>query len=289
MATSSQAQGDRQLPSDQKAGSVLIFPYYNSTVGGAVDTRMTITNTSTTDFVYIHLFLLDSSCSQADMFMCLTPFGQFSLRASELDPTIKGYMIAAAVSGRDGGLIQHNYLIGNAFVRDGDYIGNYGAEAFWRYNYADPEDTTINYGTEYDGAPNSFWAEIQSPVDATQRLIHVGIAGNVSTGISGAALSNGLVYNKDEILKSWVLSGGGCFRDLLINDATFRTAPRLSVHIPTGSGGTMFYNIANGSVGLLMTANKNGQVPANWSGIRTVHKRSWTTTTLTIPIYIPTC
>jgi hypothetical protein len=82
MATAALAQVTNNIPSDQKAGSVLVFPYYNSTANGAVDTRLTITNTSLTTNAYIHLFFVSSGCSQADMFMCLTPMGQFSLDTS---------------------------------------------------------------------------------------------------------------------------------------------------------------------------------------------------------------
>jgi hypothetical protein len=320
MASAALAQVTDRIPSDQKSGSVLVFPYYNSNAAGTIDTRLTITNTSLTTNAYIHLFFLQgSTCAPSDMFMCLTPMGQLTMKASDFDPSVQGYLLAVAVDGytaalggrNDGGLVRFNNLIGNAFVRDGDYIGNYGAEAFWRYALdannnpipGGPElavpaavDNTINFnGTEYDFAPNGFWAEIQSPLDATQRITQASLDGNLVTGTlsTGAANLTGTnrVYNADEVLKSFQASGtGGCLRILEINETTIRTAPRLNQHIPAGSGGTILYSTTGGSVGLLQTANRVGQVAAPWSGIRTIHKRAVTAAAvITVPNFIPTC
>ena len=52
--------------SDQKAGSVLVFPYYTSTIGGGSDPRMTISNisnaaSSVANQAYVHLFFIDGT------------------------------------------------------------------------------------------------------------------------------------------------------------------------------------------------------------------------------------
>src|SRR4051812_45299126 len=71
--------------SDQKAGSVLVYPYYNSNSQTKADTRITLSNLHATQTVAVHLFFLDKSCSQADTYVCLTPNASVALKASEFD------------------------------------------------------------------------------------------------------------------------------------------------------------------------------------------------------------
>ena len=138
--------------SDQKAGSILVFPFYGSDGTQANDTRITITNVGPagiataintanviSNSLNVHLFWLDgSSCSQADGYICFTKFQQWVLRASDWDPvTSRGVLIAVAVDTM-GYPISYNGLIGNAFVNCNvtqsgateRWLGNYGAEAF---------------------------------------------------------------------------------------------------------------------------------------------------------------
>ncbi|MFN7928677.1 MAG: hypothetical protein U0Y68_12140 [Blastocatellia bacterium] len=53
--------------------------------------------------------------------------------------------------------------------------------------------------------------------------------------------------------------------------------------IKTGQSGYIKFNVG-GAVGLLLTPRGNG-----WTGIRALHKLQTTTTTLTIPIFVPVC
>ena len=116
--------------SDQKAGSVLVFPYYTSKASTKADTRLSITNVGTQQ-AYAHIFLLDgATCQQADYSVCITPNGSFNFKASEVDPETTGWVLVV-VTDAQGRPIQNNTLVGNAFLKDGLYVGNYGAEAFW--------------------------------------------------------------------------------------------------------------------------------------------------------------
>jgi hypothetical protein len=288
------------LPSDQRPGSVLVYPYYNSSsaLGSTVNTRITITNTDVSlnipaNTVAVHLFLI-SGCSPADMYMCLTPMQQFSFTAKDWDPDRQGYLIAVAVNATTGVPIRHNFLIGNAFVNDGDFVGNYGAEAFWRYSDSAVPGAAADVlefnGTEYDLGPTGFLAEIQSALDATQRIVHASIAGSLNGTTSAiSTVGSSRVYNQNEILKSFAFGLSGCLAIFNITNTTIRTAPVLNAHIPSGEGGTLYYDTNVGSVGLIMTANRHNQLATQWSGIRLVHKRAGSPTNLTVPVFIPTC
>ena len=115
--------------SDQKPGSVLVFPYYKHDAQNKVDTRLTITNIGKLGINVHFLFMDGATCSEFDQYVCFTPNASIEWKASQFDPQNKGYVIAFVVDNM-GRLISYNSLIGNAFVNDGEYVGNYGAESF---------------------------------------------------------------------------------------------------------------------------------------------------------------
>jgi hypothetical protein len=284
--------------SDQKAGSVLVFPYYTSTIGGASDTRMTISNISSAastlaNLTYVHLFLIDgTTCQQADLFLCLTPNASFSFKASEYDPGNTGYVLAVAVNNQ-GVPIQNNVLIGNAFVNTPQFLDNYGAESFAANSFA---VATVSEGTAtlyfdqvgYDAVPKQFAVEIQSPLDALgQQVITAGMSGDLTNGqLTGAAqVGKGVVYNGNErpfgSFTRWLT--GTCQANAPILTTSPRVPSGMAVIIPSGQAGTLKFSVG-GAVGLLLTPRT-----APWRGIRTLHKTQTTATTLTIPIFVPVC
>jgi hypothetical protein len=297
--------------SDQKPGSVLVFPYYTSNAQTRADTRITLTNLMGTlsavppntgnGSIFVHLFFLrGSDCQQSDVYVCLTKGASISFRASEQDPEVTGYVIAVAVDA-NGQPISWNALIGNAFVNAGDIVGNYGAEAFANNraagalafdNNADPAlaqilfDTTVVGG--YDYPADQFAVEIQSPSDATgQTIVHASLFGNIAAAGVGGVLQvgTGLVIRGDEKQGSFVrFISGNCQSVNVINANAPRVPTGLGIFLPRGSIGTMVYNTNVGSVGLLMTPRTNA-----WSGIRTLHKTRTVNASLTLPVFMPVC
>ena len=317
--------------SDQKAGSFLAFPYYNSRAGS--DTRLTISNVGDKT-VAVHMFFIGADCNQADQTVCLTANASATFLASEYDPENTGYLLAVAtapdstsftsIAGplgvppagpiQAGCPVQYNGLIGNAFVNDGNYVGNYGAEAFWLHStpngtaangvVCNTNDWTAtltfngNCGVGgYDMQPNQFVAEIQSPNDSVgQRIISAGLNGGLSA--SGAFTLNGaqqvgigVAYNDGEKAGSFSSPfAGSCLRSFIINPTTPRvpgglgsiTGVNNNALIPSGRTGTIKFNTA-GSVGLILTPRQGTN---KWTGIRTLHKTSvLPTASLTIPIF----
>lgn len=301
--------------SDQKVGSFLAFPYYNSRFGS--DTRLTISNVGENPAT-VHLFFVDATCNQADSFVCLTPNGSQTFLASEYDPENTGYLLAVAVDDT-GKPYQNNVLVGNAFVKEGNYEGNYGAEAFWAYTYGVALIDTLKMEAQlyfytigcenvcgYDALPSQFMAEIQSPNDIVgQKIVMAGLDGNLAEndgGLSRASAQSGIgiAYNSDEQAGSYGSPfTGACQKSFVIDSRTPRVPGGLGnlsglnvPLIPSGKTGTLKWNVGGGSgeafrsgaVGIIMTPKGNGN---KWSGIRTLHKTAVRQGTLIIPILTP--
>ena len=279
--------------SDQKAGSLVVFPYYISKSGSGSDTKLHLSNTGEVS-AFVHLFFIDgATCNQADYSVCLTPNASLTFLASEMDPDTTGWLIALVVDAQ-GNPIQNNGLIGNAFVNDGNYVGNYGAESFWAYsnNLAtiNGDKATLRFnGTAYDAMPNQFAVEIQSPRDVVgQKIVTVGMSGDITRNtLTGAAqLGIGVAYNGNE-KPFGSFSGflnGICQATGTITGISPRVPFTIAGIIPSGQVGTIKLNIGGG-VGLLLTP----QSSKKWSGIRGLHKTGMTFTTITIPVLPPKC
>lgn len=285
--------------SDQKPGSVLVYPYYVSNAAGTNDTRISLTHSSAPGArvydAYVHIFLVQGdNCAQADFFVCLTRGASFTFTAFDMDPMVEGYIIAVAVDGATGLPVQNNVLIGNAFVNAGDYSGNYGAESFAANSastglYSDNGTTATLFfdGIGYDAVPKEFAVEIQSPHDAVgQKIVVAGMIGDLSTGTLSGALqvTSGQVVNDVEIARSATgIVSGGCQAIGIITLTRPRVPGGLGNLIPSMSSGTIKFKVG-GAVGLLMTPNTE-----DWHGIRTLHKTATVATSLTMPVFVPTC
>jgi phage baseplate assembly protein gpV len=299
--------------SDQKPGSLLVYPYYTSNAQTRADTRITLTNLAGTlsavpnapaagpqnGSIIVHLFFLrGTDCQQSDQFVCLTKGASVSFKMSDQDPETTGYVIAVAVDAM-GNPVSWNALIGNAFVNAGDIVGNYGAESFasvapaGQISFGAQGNGTYQlfldgFANGYDRPADQFAVEIQSPSDATgQTIVHASVSGNVNTAAVNviAQSGTGLVVRGDEKQGSFVrFISGNCQSINVVNTIAPRVPTGLGVFLPKGSIATMVYATSNPSVGLIMTPRGNA-----WSGIRTLHKTRTKAATLDIPIFMPVC
>ncbi len=104
---------------DQKPGSVLFYNRYTSSVSNpsTENTRVNITNTNVASSVFVRFFLVNgSTCGIDSLQLCLEPQQTFSFLMSDIDPGIKGYIVAVATNA-NGEPIQFNWLIGTALVK----------------------------------------------------------------------------------------------------------------------------------------------------------------------------
>lgn len=299
--------------SDQKAGSILVFNVYTSSITSFLSQNSRISITNTHDFlpVSVHLFFVDGvSCSIADSYACLTQNQTISFLASDLDPGITGYLVVVAVDNR-GCPVNHNYLIGDAFTKFATgHSGNLAAVAvaaqFTVFTGCNAASSTA--ALVFDGAavPNSYnylprvVAVSSIPDRATGNdtmLILNRIGGNLGTGIGGLGNLAGLLFDDGENAFSFTFSSGTCqFRSSLTNNFP-RTAPRFETILTAGRTGWMKLSADTATFGLLgatFNYNPNSSALATaFHGSHNLHvitlNNTGTTVSLTIPVFPPSC
>ena len=296
--------------SDQKAGSILIYNFYNSgaTSGTAQNTRVNITNTNTGSAVFAHLFFVADSCQVADSFICLTPNQTASFLASDIDPGVRGYIVVVAVDG-DGCPRGFNWLIGDEYIKlSSGHSANLGAEAFAALysgtaancNGATDSTATLIFdgvattGYSYNRVPRTLAvSNIASRADGNDTLVIINrIGGNLGTGASTLGTLFGLLYDDGETPYSFSVSGGCQLVSSLSN--TFpRTTPRFETVVPAGRVGWMriFSQSDIGILGMSINANANTAAQAGaFNGGHNMHKLTLTASAVyTIPIFPPSC
>ena len=293
--------------SDQKAGSVLVFPVYTSeaTGGGTQNTRISLTNTDPTRPVSVHLFFVDgSSCSISDSYICLTAQQTTSFLVSDIDPGVTGYLVAVAVN-NEGCPIYFNQLIGDEFVKfSSGHQANLGAEAISALPgllnltcSLGAGSVPLNFdGVMYNQLPRVLSLDnLPSRADGNDTMLIVNrVGGNLATGCATLGTLFGLLYNDTEIGISFQLNAGsGQYRASITNNAP-RTAPRFEQFIPAGRSGWLKLYSQSSGVGLLgASINRNPNATTQTTAFNQGHNLHKLTlessVTVTIPIFPPNC
>jgi hypothetical protein len=296
----------RSAVSDQKAGSVLIYPIYSSTTASLSreNARLNITNTEPSRRVVVHLFFIeDDSASIADAFVCLTPNQTVSILASDFDPDVTGYLIAVAVDERTGCPINFNFLIGDEYVKlSSGHAANLGAEAFAALANLPPlcnENATtaeINFdGISYNAAPRVLaTSSIPSVLSGNSTLLVIDrIGGNLATGLSTISQIVGIAFDDMEHAYSFEFSTSRRQYRAVLSNSTLRTTPRLSIIIPAGrSGWLRFWRSSDGGlIGASINFNPNAAADASaFNQGHNLHKLTLTTeSSFTMPVFPPNC
>ncbi|MCW5970147.1 MAG: DUF11 domain-containing protein [Blastocatellales bacterium] len=286
-------------PNDQRPGSVLIFPVYTSNAAAPTtsNTRISLTNTSTSSAANVHLFFVDgTSCSISDQYLCLTPGQTSTFTTVEFDPGTSGFLVAIATD-RDGYPLNFNHLIGDAYVKTvvggTPFFGNYGAEAYAALRDVEPNfssnTATINFnGVDYDFSVRTHAvSNIGSRLDGNSTwLVLARTGGSLLTGVGSIGSIFGILYDDQESAASFNFNAGCQFRGILSNDFP-RTAPRFDDKIPSGQSGWMrFSTQGNGMIGVAFRSNTSD---AGFNGVHVLHKLTLTTDAFVMPVFPPSC
>ncbi|MBI1765808.1 MAG: DUF11 domain-containing protein, partial [Acidobacteria bacterium] len=292
--------------SDQKAGSILMYPIYTSDAANpnSQNTRMSITNISSAETAYVHLYLVDgASCGVVDIFLCLTPNQTAAFTAADFDPGQTGYVVAVAVDRVTGLPMAYNCLIGDEFVKfSTGHQANLGAEAVAAVMmFPAGTDTTATTATlsfdgmRYNRLPRILALDnLQSRADQNNTLLIVNAVGGNFTR-SGATLVSlfGSVFDDGEVQYSFTQSTPTCQFRSLINQNFPRMITRLDTAIPAGRTGWMkFWSTSDiGMFGASINANT---AAASNSGAfnqgHNLHKLTLTSaSSIVVPVLTPAC
>jgi hypothetical protein len=292
--------------SDQKAGSVLVYNLYSSSIAApnAQNTRVSITNIHPGLPIAVHLFFVDgATCSIADSLVCLTPNQTASFLASDIDPGTTGYIVAVASDLVTGCPVSFNYLIGDEYVKlSSGHAANLAAEGFAALAggltpcNAASVTTVLNFdGVSYNRAPRVLAASnVPSRADGNDTLIVLNrLGGSLAAGAATLGPLFGILYDDAENPLSFTFNAGVCqFRSSLSSNFP-RVAPRFEQFIPAGrSGWAKFFSLSDiGLLGAQINFNANAATAANaFNQGHNLHKLTLTpSAVLTIPIFPPNC
>jgi hypothetical protein len=300
--------------SDQKAGSILVYNVYTSSISNfnVQNSRVSLTNSSDSIIAFVHLFFVDgTSCSVADSYVCLSPNQTIAFLASDLDPGITGYLIAFAVD-QQGCPVKHNFLLGDVYVKfPTGHAGNLAAESFAAQYDAfagcNASSSTATVFFDVPGTPDSYnplprTVAVDNIPDRSSGndtiLILNRIGGSLGIGTGTLGNISGLLYDDGENGFSFTFNAGTCqLRSTLSNNFP-RTAPRLEIIIPAGHSGWMKLHADNPAIGLLgatINSNTSSNAAANaFNGAHNLHHLTFNNTgngaiNLTIPVFPPSC
>ncbi|MFN0108792.1 MAG: hypothetical protein ACKVZH_08055 [Blastocatellia bacterium] len=291
--------------SDQKAGSILLFPIYISDASSPSDqnARINITNTSSSDDATLHIFAVDSGCQVLDVFLCLTANQTVSLLASDFDPGSSGHIVAVAVDKTTGLPKMFNELIGDVYVKfSSGHRANLAAFSIAAL-VPNPGGTNPNVttaflpfdGITYNRMPRVVAIDnIPSPNDGNSMMLIVNrLSGHYSFGGVPVGSITGLLYNEDEIGFSFTGFMGCQFRVTLSNSFPRTFTPYTRV-IPAGRTGWMKFWTLDESSGVFGSAiNFNPNTSSSAGAFNQGHNLHALALTdkaaIIIPIFIPTC
>lgn len=290
---------------DQKPGSLLIYNVYSSsaTNPGLENTRINITNIANVD-VSVHIYFIDgTSCSPADVFVCLTQNQTASFRASDFDPGTMGYIVAMATD-QFGCPIVQNSLIGDLYVKFASgHAANLGAEAVaadLRGLPACSPDATMATlafnGTQYDRLPATVAVDnLPSSMDGNDTLLILNrVSGDLAVGADRLGAIFGFLYNDAENPYSFGITSNQCQLKISITNTTPRTTPRFTTVVPAGRSGWMKLYAVTGNTPLLgAVINYNPAAsasPTAFSGGHNLHKLTLVpAATISVPIFPANC
>jgi hypothetical protein len=291
--------------SDQKAGSILFYNTYTSSASAPAqeNTRINITNTSTTSAAFVHIFFVEGlSCGVADTFICFTTNQTASFTTADADPGTRGYIVALAVDGLDGTPEEFNFLIGDEYVKYASgHAANLGAEAIAKLTAHNVISTDGTFAAlffdglllagSYNRLPRVLADDsIPSRLDGNDtKLIVNRIGGNLAIGAATLGTLFAVIYDDAENTFSTTFSGQ-CHLELSIGANNLpRVVGGWNALIPAGHSGWMkFWSTSD--LAILGAAINFNAAAAGFNGGHNLHKLTLSAAgNYVTPIFPPTC
>lgn len=181
----------------QTAGSLLVFPYFESgrNAASGLDTYVTVSNinlnpdngTIKVEYVYIN----GTTCLEFNRTRTLTPGDTLTVNTRMDNPNaVSGYLYVFAKNKTTGAATSFNHLVGTSRVISGNSSGDMEIAPFvFRANGAEGANTDVDSdgyrdlnGTEYEGAPDQiFIPRFLGQGPASSQLILIGLTGTKFT------------------------------------------------------------------------------------------------------------
>ena len=291
---------------DQRAGSVLIYNYYTSSLSSpsAQNTQIRITNTNETNDIAVQLYFIDSQTSSPQsIVLCLGANQTTNFSMALFDPGITGYIIAVAVNKTTGCPANFNYLTGGAYVKlSSGHTANLGALAVAALT-ANPttcatgnKTAMLNFdGTNYGRLPRMLTIDnIGSVRDGNDLLLAVNrIGGSLLTTVGAVGLVNGKLFDNKRNSRDFTFTGGSSQFSTHFSSAFPRIAgTTFDQFIPSGQSGwaKMWTDNNIGIVGSAINLSANLRTPLGFAGGYNLQVMALTATaSLEIPLTTPTC
>lgn len=297
-----------QLPGDPapngklpETGSVLIYNYYSSGPSPTdEDTVIELTNNheSAGSFVRL-LFFGGNTCSAADYIACLAPGDTLIFRVSDVDPQIKGYIVAIAIDS-DGLPINFNFLSGHEDIKlASGHKADFAAVAIRAIASApaplpDIFFTTLNFdGINYDKVPRVLELEpVYSVADSNSTLLIVNLLdGDYRFGGITLGPVEGIFTNLDTGNQSTFTDSASCQLNRILSDTFPAITPVFSAALPAKRKGnlkiwaTADLGISGAAINFNPAA-KQGKKYNSGDNLRAV---TLTTASLVVPVFPATC
>jgi len=286
--------------SDQKTGSVLVFPFYTSTATPSTqNTYVTVVNHSNDTGVNLRFTFVgnDGSFAPANP-LFLSASQNITFLTSDIDPGFTGFIVAVAVNG-SGFPINFNFLSGQANIKlASGHAASLKAEAIAAISLPafSGSTATLNFdGSAYNRMPRALAMDnIKSAADGNNTLlILTRVTGNYATGIFDKIGSvSGTLYDDATTTANFTFDGsmqsfGNQLAQTLSNSFPV-TTPSFTSLIPAGRSGWL-YLAANADVGLFgavlnLNPNAGSQITAVNGGHNLRALRLSTSNSIIIPV-----
>jgi Lamin Tail Domain len=280
-------------PSPEPPGTVLVFPFYSSSIAAPSleNTRISLTNTSTVKSTIVHLFfVINQGAGTADRFICLSPNQTVSFLTSEIDPGVAGFVIAVVVDPMSGCPIRYDEVIGIAEIKlASQHRASLPALALALVDSALPVCGQVSE-LRVQG-PRVLSGTVLSSDDGFRELIVVTrIGGSLLAGSSSIGELAGLVFNDAEEGFSFSLNASNRQLREEIDTSFPRTTPRVTSIVSSGrSGWFKLWRVSDGAIAGAQLVFNPRQANQAFTGGRNLHQLSSTVATLTLPVFPPTC